>query len=122
MNKCPIENVKELKYLGNIITSTGNFQQNDKYLKLKGLRSSYQIMKILGMHMKPSKSIKLFEKIVEPILLYNCEITAAYLPHKWNFHKFKLNIWSIIMEVDKVLKNYIPQILGVDKKCLQIEF
>ena len=45
INNQPIEDVKQFKYLGNIITSTGNFSQNDKYLKLKGQRASYQVMK-----------------------------------------------------------------------------
>ena len=73
LNGHPLEEVKQFKYLGNIITNTGNFKQNDNYLKLKGQRASYQIMKVIGKYMKPSKSLSLFEKIVEPILLYSCE-------------------------------------------------
>ncbi len=81
LNKQSLDDVKQFKYLGNIITSTGNFKQNDKYLKLKGQRASYQIMKLIGKYIKPCNSINLFEKIIEPILLYNCEITTAYMPH-----------------------------------------
>ena len=94
INNQPIEDVKQFKYLGNIITSTGNFNQNDKYLKLKGQRASYQVMKTLGAYMKPSKSIRLFEKVIEPILLYNCEITKAYITHKWIYENFISNMWD----------------------------
>ena len=115
-NKQPIEDVKQFKYLGNIITSTGNFNQNDKYLKLKGQRASFQVMKTLGTYMKPSKSIRLFEKVIEPILLYNCEITKAYITHKWTYENFISNMWGRKMEINKVLENYIRQLLGVGKK------
>ena len=57
INKQPIEDVKQFKYLGNILTSTGNFNQNDKYLKLKGQRASYQVMKT-GAYMKPLDFLK----------------------------------------------------------------
>ena len=115
-NQIRLEEVKQFKYLGTIITSTGDFKQNDKYLRLKGLRASYQIMKILGRHLKPSKSIKLFEKIVEPILLYNCEITGAYMPIKWTYERFRDNIWNRKLEVNKVVHNFITQLLGIGKK------
>ena len=116
LNGHPLEEVKQFKYLGNIITNTGNFKQNDNYLKLKGQRASYQIMKVIGKYMKPSKSLSLFEKIVEPILLYNCEITTAYIPQKWTYKTFMENMWNKNLEIDKVLKNYTQQKLGVSKK------
>ena len=56
------------KYLGTIITDTGNFKTNEVNLKKKGLRASYIILKNIGMFSKPSTSIHIFEKIVEPIL------------------------------------------------------
>ena len=116
LNNQPLEEVNQFRYLGNIISNTGNFKQNDKYLKLKGQRASYQLMKLVGRYMKPSNNISLFEKIIEPILLYNCEITTAYIPKKWNFENFIENMWNTKFEINKVLNNYIRQILGVDKK------
>ena len=65
--------------------------------------------------MKPSKSIRLFEKVIEPILLYKCEITKAYITHKWAYENFISNVGQK-MEINKVLKNYIRQLLGVGKK------
>ena len=72
-------------------------------------------MKTLGAYIKPSKSIRLFEKVIEPILLYNCEITKAYITHKWTYENFISNMWGK-KYINKVLENYIRQLLGVGKK------
>ena len=97
-----VEKTKSYKYLGTIVTNTGNFKLNEVNLKKKGLRASYLISKITH-HAKPSTSIKIFEKVVEPILLYNCEVSLAYMPKTWTYDKFKNNMWSIGNEVNKVL-------------------
>ena len=39
------------------------------------------VQKDIGLYAKPSISISIFEKIVEPILLYNSEITAPFMPN-----------------------------------------
>ena len=75
-----LEITKNYKYLGTIITHTGNFKMNQTNLKKKGLRASYIIMRNIGANSKPSTAIRIFEKIIEPILTYNCEITEAYFP------------------------------------------
>ena len=49
------------------------------------------IAKNVGTNAKPSTSIKIFEKVVEPILRYNCEIAHAYLPKTWDYKKFNEN-------------------------------
>ena len=81
----PLENTDCYKYLGTIITNTGNFKTNHDNVKKKGI----------GVYSKPSTVIKIFEKTIEPILMYNSEITNAYLPTTWNFDKFKQNMWNI---------------------------
>ena len=66
--------------------------------------------------MKPSSLIKIFEKVVEPILLYNCEITQAFLPSKWSYIDFKDNIWKNENQINQVIRSFLRQILGVGKK------
>ena len=78
----PLEQVKQFKYLGNIISNNGNFKENDKYLKNKGLRASFLLLKKIGLTYKPSAYIRLFEKTVEPIILYNTEVTRMSMPKK----------------------------------------
>ena len=106
----------EYKYLGTVITNTGNFKLNEVKLKQKGLRASFIISKNISPYAKPSTSIKLFEKIIEPILLHNSEISGAYFPITWNYEKFVEKIWNIGEELNKVVIGFLRQILGVHKK------
>ena len=94
--------VKEYKYLGTIVTNTGNFKANEVNIKKKGLRATYLLMNSLKQNAKPSTSIKLFEKIVEPILMYNCEIAQAMIPKSWDSTDFMLNMWEHASEINKV--------------------
>ena len=111
-----ISHTKSYKYLGTMISNTGNFKLNDVYLKKKGLRASFLITKNIGLHAKPSISISIFEKIVEPILLYNCEITSAYMPNKWDYNHFIDRMWETGSELNKVTLGFLRQTLGVHKK------
>ena len=112
-----LEQVKQFKYLGTIIEKSGNFKQNDIFLKNKGLRASFSIIKCLATNtgMKISSLINIFEKVVEPILLYNCEITQAFLPNNWSYDKFNKNIWNKGDQISKVMNSFLRQILGVGK-------
>ena len=111
--------VKEYKYLGTTVTNTGNFKLNEVYLKKKGLRATYLLTQSIR-YSKPSTAIKLFEKIVEPILTYNCEVALATLPKSWDYGKFVFNIWNHGNEVNRVTTSFLRQILGVHKKTSNI--
>ena len=111
---------KNYKYLGTTISDTGSFKTNQAVLKKKGLRASYVVMKDIGIHAKPSVAISIFEKVVEPILTYNCEISQAYFPKKWNFDKFKNNLLNINRELNRVVLGFLRQILGVHKKTTSL--
>ena len=111
-----LEDVKQFKYLGTIIDKSSSFKQNDIFLKKKGLRASFSIINKLGTNLRVSSLIKIFEKVIEPIILYNCEISQAFLPNNWSFIKFKENIWNQNDEISKVLNSFLRQILGVRKK------
>ena len=115
-----VKQATEYKYLGTIITDTGNFRLNKTNLKRKGIRASYIIIKNVERLSKPSTAINLFEKMLEPILLYNCEISEAYLPKKWDLKKFQANIWEVGKEVNQVTLGFIRQLLGVNKKSTNI--
>ena len=73
------------------------------------------------MFSKPSTSIRIFEKVVEPILTYNSEVSLAYIPiKKWDITKFSENIWNIGSEINQVSLSFLRQILGVHKKTCNI--
>ena len=103
-----------------LITNTGNFKMNEVNLKRKGLRASFMIIRNIGMYSKPSSAIRIFEKIVEPILTYNCEITQACIPKSWRYNKFMNNMWDTGVELNKVVMGFLRQILGVHKKTINI--
>ena len=115
-----IQNTDNYKYLGTIITHSGSFKLNEVSLKQKGLRASYIISQNIGLHAKPSTAIRIFEKIIEPILLYNCEVTGAFFPNTWNYEKFTKHMWDIGKETNKVVLGFLRQLLGVNKKTTNI--
>ena len=94
INGSELEEVKEYKYLGTVINNSGSFRQNELYLKKKGVRASFSLLKNIGLNMKPSSSVKLFEKLIQPILLYNSEVTLAFTPVTWNYKKFTDKMWD----------------------------
>lgn len=110
-----IAHTKSYKYLGTIISDTGNFKLNEINLKKKGLRASFLISKNIGLYAKPSISISIFEKVVEPILLYNSEITAPFMPNKWDYDRFFSRMWDTGKELNKVTLGFLRQTLGVHK-------
>jgi hypothetical protein len=73
-------------------------------------------MKNIGTETKPSTAISIFEKVVEPILTYNSEISQAYLPKNWDYNKFHSKIMDLNKELNKVTIGFLRQILGVHKK------
>ena len=115
-----LQNTENYKYLGTIITHTGSFKLNEVSLKQKGLRASYIISQNIGPYSKPSTSIRIFEKIIEPILLYNCEVTGAFFPNSWKYDKFIKMMWDIGAETNKVVLGFLKQLLGVNKKTTNI--
>ena len=118
--KNTIEQTKEYKYLGTIMTDTGNFRNNEIYIKKKGLRAAFLLSRSIGNISKPSSSLIIYNKIIEPILLYNCEITHAYIPNSWDLNRFQHKMWDISKETERVTMSYLRGILGTHKKTSNI--
>lgn len=116
LGKNIIKHAKEYKYLGTIVTNSGNFKTNEIYKKKKGLRASYLVTQSLGPKAKTSTYLNIFHKTIEPILTYNAEVTMAYFPLTWDCNKFKEKMWEHGEEINKVFMSFIRQILGVNKK------
>ena len=115
-----LEQVKQYKYLGTIIDRNGSFDANIKYLKAKGLRARYLVTKTIGSDGKPSTIIKIFEKMVEPILMYNCEIGLVKMPKNTTWEKFEKNMWTYSSDIDKVTYGLLRQTLGLQKKTTRL--
>ena len=70
-----IENVKEFNYLGLLLTKTGTFKRAIKTVADKGSKVMYEILKRGKFHnLSISCQLDLFDKMVQPILLYSREL------------------------------------------------
>ena len=96
-------------YLGTILTPSGSFNINKENLYNKGLRTVFSILRDLhpqyGTHSKII--LKLFDSLVRPILLYNCQVWGTYSKQFKSFSKFKDNLFQV---------NLCKMILGVNSK------
>lgn len=74
-NNNGIENVKEFKYLGIILTRGGTFCKAKKHLSEQAQKAMYGVIrKIRQFDLSVECQLDLFDKIVVPVLLYGCEI------------------------------------------------
>ena len=70
-----LECVQTYKYLGIEFCSSGTFKHAQKALVSKASKALFKIKSITrNVNLKPSTIIKLFDQLVEPILLYGSEI------------------------------------------------
>ena len=69
---------KEYKYLGCIINSSGNFTAAKKDLSQKAAKVLYKLQRsFASVSPPPELYYKLFDTLVKPVALYNCEIWAT---------------------------------------------
>lgn len=70
-----IENVKEFKYLGIVLSRTGSFSKAKKHLCEQAQKAMYGVIrKIRNFNLPLNCQFDLFDKVVLPVLLYGCEI------------------------------------------------
>ncbi len=104
-----IETVREYKYLGFIIVPSGSIVAGLNDLKSRGNRAIFQIKNRMGEYfrLKPEISIKLFNTLVKPILLYMADL--------WGCLKMPKND-----PIDTVQVNFLKQLLGVQTQTTNI--
>ena len=105
-NGSEIEVVKNFNYLGIIFSKTGNFNLAKKRLVDKAVVSMYAVLKLGRKHNLSIKCLlRLFDKMVKPILLYGCEI--------WGFgnndvlEKVHLKFCKMILNLKTSTPNYM---------------
>ena len=71
-----LNNVKSYKYLGMTLNPYGNFSLGREELKKVGLKALYKLRKEMGDNFRENimLTIKLFDALISPILLYGSEI------------------------------------------------
>ena len=110
----PIENVSEIKYLGTLINKKNcSFLPTIKYLKTKATRALYSLNSKLNIYRTPIKtSLKIFDALIRPILLYASEIYEPYSKQdssKWDNG-----------DIERTHMQFLKRILGVNRSTTNI--
>lgn len=70
-----IDLVNEFTYLGVLFTRSGSFLKAKKYNAEKATRAMYDILRKGRLHnLSLECQLHLFDKVIQPILLYGCEL------------------------------------------------
>ena len=116
LNKSPLQNVTQYKYLGFIIAASGTYSHGIKNLADRAKRAWFAIYSILAK--SKNKAIKtyvtLFEHVVKPVLMYGCEIWGVTIKNDKDVSEIGGEIWERFHL--RVCKN----ILGVHKSTSNI--
>ena len=104
-----IETTRQYKYLGFLVTPSGEITSGLKDLKDRAHKAFYSMKFKLGhlFRRNPSITIKLFNALVKPILLYASDF--------WGILKLPLN-----NPVENVHMSFCKQLLGVQKQTTNI--
>ena len=100
-----IETTRQYKYLGFLVTPSGEINSGLKDLKDRALRAFYKLKKKMGIAFRrhPTTSIKLFRSLIEPILLYASDF--------WGILKMPTN-----NPIENFFMSFCKQLLGVQKQ------
>ena len=103
--KITLENVRSYKYLGFMVTPSGEIKTGLNDLRIRGLKALLKIKKSLGIHFHSNiyNTIHLFNYMVRPILLY-CSDFWGCLKHPKD------------SPIAKVHLSFCKQLLGVRKQ------
>ena len=100
-----IETTREYKYLGFLVTPSGELSSGLKDLKDRALRAFHKLKNKMGISFRqqPSITMKLFKSLIEPILLYASDF--------WGILKMPVN-----NPIENLFMSFCKQLLGVQKQ------
>ena len=103
-----LENVKSYKYLGLMMSPYGNFNLARQELKKVALKALYKLRKEMGNHFRENikLTIKLFDALISPILLYASEVWGIDCNEKLEKDP-----------AESVQSKFLKCLLGVNKYC-----
>ena len=113
-----VDVAKSYMHLGCGLTPSGAYSANQDKLYNKGLRALFNLLK----DFQPQKGtpvrlfLKLFDSLVKPILLYNCEIWGAYTSRNPSFQLFKEKLFQTNIMCEELEIKMYKIILGVNAK------
>jgi hypothetical protein len=119
VNNNHIEEVQSYKYLGLQLSSCGNMTLARANLYASAIKAFFKFRRTLDhKHIKVTTLIKIFEALIEPILLYSCEITNVFNITK-SVQKNKIKIFekTVKWEQERLNMQFCRYILGVGPKA-----
>jgi hypothetical protein len=107
-NNQPLENVKEYKYLGLVFTCSGSFNSAKDELKKIALKALHRLKTDMGKFFRTDVdlTIKLFNTLIKPILLYGSEVWGAVSKPNMN-----------VDPIEAVHVKFCKMLLGVGTKA-----
>ena len=114
INKHPIENVKNYKYLGVTINAKNcTFNPTMADLRCKATNALYAINSKIHLKLMPIKTaLKIFDACISPILQYGSEVCCPYLDN--DYKKWDLS------PIEKIHTQFLKRILGVNYSTTNI--
>ena len=116
----PIQVTDSYVYLGITFTPSGSFSLAQKKLYYKATRSLYGFLSEVNIYNGASVSavLKLFDSLVSPMLLYNCEIWGCFLKSVGNnYEKFVSRIFDERITPENMQNKVYKMALGDHSKA-----
>ena len=113
-----MEEVKEYKYLGLHLASTGSVQTAREPMYKVTLKALYKLRRCLNItQIKPKLAIHLFDSLISPVALYGCKISNYFnITKRMEGQEDKIFDKVLGWQQERLHLNYLRYILGVNAK------
>lgn len=122
INGTVIEKVSSYTYLGIAFTSSGKFTKAIETLTTKARKLWFKLSRSFNIwEGTPVKVLlKLFSSLIQPIMLYGCEVWGSYLHRQIDKVKFGEILYNTKLTFEKLQIQICKQILGLNKRSSNI--
>lgn len=125
INGTELECVKEIAYLGIILSQNGSFDSTKSTLYKKGLKSLFKLKNIITPLPKISTCLHLFNHLVKPVILYSSEVWSYSIFGERNFAKITTDSFEKLYNtrtspIEKILIKYCKMLLHLPSKASNV--
>jgi hypothetical protein len=112
-----LEIVKEYKYLGLLLTTSGSFSAAKEQLYQKSLKAYFKLCRLLQNLNKPDIGVHLFNHTITPILTYCSEVWGIFNPVTANINTMSFRNIYMHSKIEQSQRKFARFLLGVPKYC-----
>ncbi len=119
-NDSPLEVVHTYKYLGLFLSDNCNFERASEALYNKAVKAYFMVKRSLFAKniVDVRTHLKVFDTLIQPILLYGCEVWGLVMMGK--AHTKLLSLKKVVTNCEKLELKVMKQILGVHQKAANL--